>query len=110
MHPHFLLDAGADHIVGFPQTAVVIDPDLGNDKKGNPPGTGRGPFDAGQHRVDDVIRQVLLGIGNENLAAGDGVGAVIVFDGGGGQRPHIRAGIGLCERHGAAPFSGIHLL
>ena len=44
--------------------------------------------------MDNVLGQVLLTAGDENLAAGDGIGAVIVFLGRSGQIAHVATGIG----------------
>ena len=40
----------------------------------------RRALDARQHQMDDVVGQVMLAGGDENLLAGDGVGAVGLRD------------------------------
>ena len=61
----------------FTQDAVLIDPDLGDDENGDAFGPRRRPLDACQHRVDDILSEVVFAIGDVNFAAGDGIGAVI---------------------------------
>ena len=52
----------------------------------------------------------VLAAGNEDLAAGNRIGAVVVFDRRCGQGAHVGAGFGFGEQHGAGPFASVHLL
>jgi hypothetical protein len=67
---HFLFDAGADNIVAVAQGAVRVDPVLGDDEYGDPLGARGCALDPGKHRGDDVLGQVVLAVGDENLGAG----------------------------------------
>ena len=109
MNAHFFLDAGADDIIGLTQAAVVIHPDLGDQKKGDTLGAGRRVFNTGQHRVNDVFRQIMFPGGNKDFVAAYRVGAIVVFDRRGGQRAHIGTGFGFGQQHRAGPFPGKHL-
>ena len=92
------------HRVTLTQAAVVVDKILGYDENGDALCPRRVPFDARQHRMNDVFRQIVLAIGDEDLVAGEGIGAVLVFNGRGLQRTNVAAGLGFGEQHGAAPF------
>ena len=76
---HFAFDIAALHVVGFSQFALFIDADLGNHKDGDALRSFRIAFDAGQHRVDDILGQVMVAGGNEALGAGDGVGTICIL-------------------------------
>jgi len=104
LEPHFVLDAGADHIVAFAQRAVGVDQEFGNDEDRDPLGPFRIAFDARQHRVNDVLGHIVFAVGDEDLCAGDQIGAVGLFDRFCFQRPDIRSGARLRQTHGAAPF------
>ncbi len=62
-----------------------------------------------QHEVDDVVGQVVLAIGDEDLRAGDAVAAVARALGLGAQRADVGAGLRLGELHGAHPFAADEL-
>ena len=109
MDAHLLFDPGADHIVRLAQAAVVVHPDLGHDEKGDPGGARRCAFDAGQHRVNDVLGQVVFARGDKDLVAGDGVCAVRVPHGRRGEGAHVGAGLRLGQEHGAGPAPGVHI-
>jgi hypothetical protein len=104
---HLLFRTRTDDVVDLTQAAVVIHPDLGNDENGNAFGPRRCPFDTRQHGVDDVLGEVVFSVGDVDLVAGDGIGAVIQASGGGGQGADVRSGLGLGEVHGTAPLAGV---
>ena len=103
----FFLHTGADDVVAVSQAAVFIDEIFGHDKDGNALGAGRVAFDAGQHRVNDVVHQVVLAVGDEDLVAGQGKGAVGVAYGRGGQVADVGSGFRFGQQHGAAPLAGV---
>ena len=107
MNPHFFFDARANHIIGFSQASVFVDPYFGNNENGNPFGSRRIAFNPCQNRVNDIFRQIILSVGDKDFVAGDGIGAVGILDGSGRQRTDIRTGLGFGQQHGAAPFGGI---
>ena len=69
----------------------------------------RRAFDAREHEVDDVGGEIVLAPGDENLLAGDGVGAIGLRHGLGRERAEIRAGLRLGQIHRAGPFAGDQL-
>ena len=68
-----------------------------------------GAFDAGEHEMDDVGRQIMLAPGDEYLLAADRVGAIGLRNGPGGERAEIRASLRLGKVHRAGPFAGDQL-
>ena len=103
MDAELVLDRSAVHVVSLAQAAVGIDQELGHDEQRNafhPCGRiGR----AREHQVDDVLRQVVLAIGDENLLAGNPVGAVAIRHRLGAQQAEIGAAMRLGQVHGAGP-------
>ena len=72
-------------------------------------GAGRRIGQPGEHEVDDVVGEVVLAIGDEDLRAGDAVAAVGGALGLGAQRADVGAGLRLGELHGAHPFAAHQL-
>ncbi len=60
MDAHFFFDTGTNHIIGLAQAAVVVHPDFGHQKQRDPLGAFRRPFDAGQHRVNNVFGHIVF--------------------------------------------------
>ncbi|MPN10000.1 hypothetical protein SDC9_157293 [bioreactor metagenome] len=60
---------------------------------------------AGQHQVHDVLGEVVLARADENLVAGDLVGAVSLRFGLGAQQAQVGAAVRLGQAHGAGPFT-----
>ena len=67
-HPQVVADAGP---------AVGVEQVLRHDEAGDAAGAGGRVGDAGQHEVDDVVGEVVLAVGDEDLLAGDAPGAVV---------------------------------
>ena len=64
--------------VGGAQRAVVVHQSLGRQEQRQPARAGRRIGQPGEHEVDDVLRQVVVAPGDEDLLAGQGVAAVAV--------------------------------
>ena len=62
-----------------------------------------------QHEMDDVVGEVVLAVGDEDLLPADAVAAVGGALGAGAQRADIGAGLRLGELHRAHPFAGDEL-
>ncbi len=60
--------------------------------------------------MHDVVRQVVLAEGDEDLRAEDAIGAVVPTLGPRAQRREVRAGLRLGEVHRAHPFAGHELV
>ena len=81
---------------------------LGTMKQEMPLVPGRGVGHPGQHEVDDVVGEVLLAVGDEDLLARDAPGAVVGRHGLGGEGADVGAGLRLGEVHGAGPLARDH--
>jgi hypothetical protein len=94
---------------------VVVDEGAGgveaaarDDEQGDALDAGRGVVEAGEDQVDDVVGDVVIAAGDEDLVAVDAVGAVAGRGGAGGDVAEARAGLRLGEGHGAGPLAGVH--
>ena len=106
---HLLLDLRADHAVAFPQRAVLVDEEFRHHEQRDAPAAFHRAGDPGQHQVDDVLGHVVLARRDEDLRAGDPVGAVALGFGVGAQQSQIGAALGLGQVHRAGPVAGNHL-
>jgi len=59
--------------------------------------------------MDDVVGEVVFTVGDENLRAGETIGAVRSTLGLGAQGANVGAGLRLSELHGAHPFAADQL-
>src|SRR5713226_6893135 len=62
-----------------------------------------------EHQMDDIVGEVVLAVGDEDLLPADAVAAVGGALGLGAQRAHVGAGLRLGELHRAHPFAGDEL-
>ena len=107
--PHLVLDVVAIDVVRLAERAVLVDPDLGHDEQRQAPGADRRVGRAGEHEVDDVVGQVLVTGGDEDLLAADLVDSVAELDGLGLGGSDVRARLGLGEAHRPAPLTRVEL-
>ncbi|MCY1512456.1 hypothetical protein D9M68_469170 [compost metagenome] len=106
---HLVFDGAAGHRVPLAQGAVVVDQDLGHQEQRNALGTSRGVGQLGQHQVNDVLGQVVLAAGDEDLGASDLVAAVGLGFGLGADNPEVGTGVRFGQAHGAGPDTRIHV-
>ena len=85
------------------ERAVDLRDDLRHDEQRHALDAGRRAFDARQHQMDDVLRQIVLAGRNEDLGAGNPVAAVGLFHRLGAQEAEIGAAMRLGQIHGAGP-------
>ena len=91
-----------------PGASIGVDPELRHDEQRNAAHAGRRSIDARQHHVHDVLGQVVLAVGDEDLLAVEPV----VRSGGRGAGAHLReiaARLRLGQVHGAGPLAAHHL-
>ena len=103
-----VFDGRAVHVVARAGRAIGVDPELGHDEQRDAAHAGRRAVDARQHHVHDVLGEVVLAVGDEDLLAVEPV----VRAGGRGARAHLReiaAGLRLGQVHGAGPLAAHHL-
>ena len=94
--------------LGSPEGTVRVDPDLGDDEEAQPFDSRRGVLRPGQDGVDDVLRQVVVAGGDEDLGALDDVMIPLLL----GRRlyvTHRAPGLRLGQAHRAGPLSAVHL-
>ncbi len=109
MNAHLVLDRTAGHAVARAQRSVGIDQNLRHHEQRHALDSGRCAFDARQHQMDDVLGEIVLTGGDEDLGAGDLVAAVGLLHRLGPQQAEISAALRLGQVHGAGPFAGHHL-
>ena len=106
---HLVLDRPAGDAVPFAQRPVRVDQHLRHHEERDALGAGGRPLDAGEHQVDDVLGEVVLARRDEDLGAGDRVGAVGVRHRLRLEEAEIRAAMRLGQVHGAGPGALDHL-
>ena len=106
---HLVLEGGAQHAVAHAGFAGRVGQEFGDQEQADAFDAGRGVQQAGEDEVDDVLGQVVFAGGDEDLVAGDAVGAVVLRGGLGAQQAEIGAAMGFGEAHGAGPGAGDHL-
>ena len=104
LQAHLVLDVGDHHAVPLTERPVLVDQVLGHQEHGQSLGAGAVARRAGQHQVEDVLGQVVLGAGDEPLDALQVPGAVGLLDGPGAPGADVGARVRLGQHHGRAPL------
>ena len=99
-----VLERDAAHVVVAAGRAARIGQELGHDEQRDALHPLGGIGRPGQDQVDDVGRQVVIAVGDEDLLPGDEV-VVAAADGARLDRGQVRAGLRLGQAHGAGPFA-----
>ena len=103
MDTQLVLQPDAFDIVTPTETAVVFDMKLRHQEQRNATGAFGCIGQAGENQMNDVFGQVVLAVGDENLGAGNTVGAVAGRLGLSLDQRQIGTGMGLGQVHGARP-------
>src|SRR5690606_407841 len=109
MNAHLVFKAGAEQIIPAAKRAVIVDEKLRYEEKRNAFRAGWSIGQARQHQMHDIVSQVMLAIGDENLLAEDAVAAVIGAFRTGAKYTKIRTGVWLGQVHSAHPFAADEL-
>ena len=104
-----VLDAHAPRVVARACAAVDVDQELGHDEEADALHALGRADDACQHEMDDVLRHVVLAVGDEDLRAEDPVATVAERLGPRAHEREVGAGLRLGEVHRAGPLAGDHL-
>ena len=104
-----VLDAGADHVVGGAERAVLADEPLRHQEQRDAARAGRRIGQARQHEMHDVVGHLVVAVGDENLGAEDAVAAVGLLDRAALELAQVRARVRLGQVHGAGPLARHHL-
>ena len=105
MNADLVFKARAFGIIACAERAIRIDEKLRHQKQRDALGARRCIGQARQHEMDDIVRHVVVAIGDENLGAGDLVGAIALRHGLGLQGVEIGTGLRFGEVHRAGPFA-----
>ena len=103
---HLVDQAGQRHVVPRPQRAVVVHAELGHDEQRDALDPRRPAGNLGQHQMHDVFREFVVAAGNEDLVAAQGIRAVRVRRGAGGDVGQARSGLRFGQGHGAEEAAG----
>ena len=106
---HLVFDGAAAQRIFLTEGAVGIDHDLGYDEQRDTFRASRRVGQLGQHQVDDVLGQVVLATGDEDLGAADLVAAIGLGFGLGADDAQVGAGVRLGQAHGTGPDAGVHV-
>ncbi len=105
-----VLDRAADDVVARAEAPIRLDQKLRHQEQRNPLGAGGRVRQAGEHQVDDVVGEVVLAEGDEDLLAEQAVAAVRRRLGAGPQRREVGARLRLGQVHRPHPLAGDELL
>ena len=105
MDAELVLDAAAEDVVACTEAAVGIDQEFRHKEKRQAARASRRIRQSRQHEMDDVVREIVLAIGDEYLGAEDAVGAVAGRFGARLQSVQVRAGLRLGEVHRPHPLA-----
>ncbi len=99
----------AAQVIAGAEAAISIDHEFRHQEQRNAAGSRRGIRQARQNEMDDVVRHLVVAVGNEDLLAENAVGSVPRPFGPAGQQVEVRTGLRLGQVHGAGPFAGDQL-
>ena len=102
---HLVLEAAAIDRVAGTERAVGVDQELRHHEQRDALGAGRRVRQPSQHQVDDVLGQIVFTGRDEDLVAGELVGAVALRFGPGAQHAEVGAAVRFGQAHGAGPVA-----
>ena len=109
VNAELVLERHAAHVVARTEPAVGADDELRHDEQRDALDARRRVGRAREHEVHDVVRVVVLAVGDEDLVAEDPVAAIRLRHRPGSNRREIGSGLRLGEVHGAGPLAAHHL-
>ncbi len=101
-----VLDRMRANVVARAGRTVGVEQEFRHQEQRNAARAGRRVGQARQHEMNDVVGEVVLAVGDEDLLSLEAVGAVGGALGPRAQRADVRAGLRLGELHRAGPFAG----
>ena len=101
-----VLDGMGARVVARPERAVGVGQEFRDDEERDALGAGGRIGQPREHEMHDVVGEVVLAVGDEDLLPGDAVAAVGGALGAGAQRADVGARLRLGELHGAHPLAG----
>ena len=109
MDAQLVLQRRAPDVVALAQAAVGLHQELGHDEKRDPLHAGRRVRRARQHQMDDVLGQIVVAIGDEDLLARQPVAAVVLLHRTSRDLRQVRAGLRFGQVHRAGPLAADQL-
>ena len=110
-YSQLVFEAGGHHVVELADRPVLVDAVLGNDEQADALHPRRGIGKPGEHRMDDVLGDVLVAAGDEALGTGQQIiVAVLGLHRGGLDVAQRAAGLRFGEAHGPTPLTRTQLL
>ncbi len=109
MDAHLLLDIADRHAVARPNRAIVVHVELWHDEQRHALDALGAARDFRQHKVNDVVRHVVITGRDEDLLARNFVRAIVLRFSFGAHQAQIGAAMRLRQVHGAGPFAADHL-
>eukprot|EP01022_Parablepharisma_sp_SALTPOND_P036533 TRINITY_DN997_c0_g3_i1.p1 TRINITY_DN997_c0_g3~~TRINITY_DN997_c0_g3_i1.p1 ORF type:complete len:1016 (+),score=293.40 TRINITY_DN997_c0_g3_i1:1785-4832(+) len=105
MDPHLVFDTRAPHAI-----TAAIGQHPWRQQQRQALAAGQRIGQACQHQVDDVVGEIVLATGDEDLVAADAVAAILLRQGACAQLPQVAAGLGFGQAHGGQPLAAGDLL
>jgi hypothetical protein len=105
LQPHLVLEVGDLDAVALPGRAVGVHVVLGDKEQGQALSAGPRALGPGEHQVEDVLRHVVLGAGDEPLHALDVPGPVWLLNRLGPARTDVGARVRLGQHHRRTPLA-----
>ena len=100
-----MFDAARGHRIALADAAIACHLELGHDEHADALGAGRSIGQARQHQMHDVLAEIVIARGDEDLGAGNPEAAILVGLGLGAHQAEIGTAVGLGQAHGAGPFA-----
>src|SRR5690606_25992352 len=100
MQPHLVLKGCVAKRIAPPWFAVCIDEKAWDQKQAETFDAIRRALRPGKHEIDDIVREVLLGICNEDLGAGKAPASILLPPCPRSDEADIASGLRLGEVHG----------
>ena len=109
MDTELVLDGSTVDTVRLPGAAIRPRQELRYHKEAYALGTPCSIRQPSQHKVHDIVSQVVLTVGDEDLRALDPVGIVTIRRRRRRENAYVRAGMGLSQAHGPGPLAADEL-
>ena len=105
VNAELVLKANALGIIAVAQRAVFVHQEFWHHEKRDAARARRCIGKPGQHQMDNIVRHVVVAIGDENFGARDEIGSVILRHCLGLQSVEVGTRLRLCQVHGAGPLT-----
>ncbi len=103
MDAHLVFDRATTHGIALADNTIATNCHLGHDEHRDALAARWCIGQSRKDKVDDVIGEIVLTGGNEDLGAGDRKAAIVIRRGAGAQQAEVSTAMCLGETHGASP-------